>query len=62
MPAAKCPPALRSAREVPLSEEAWRRRLSYNQLLRLVLLGKVKGRKADGRWLVEISEQISEPV
>ena len=42
---------------VPLTDEALRRRISYNQLLRLVLLGKVRGWKEGSRWMVESSEQ-----
>jgi hypothetical protein len=38
--------------EIGLTEGAALALMSYNQLLRLVCLGKVLGRKRNGRWLV----------
>ena len=55
-------PATSARRGVPLTEEALRRRLSYNQLLRLVLLGKVRGWKEGSRWMVEPSAEPAGPV
>ena len=54
--------ATKARRGVPLTDEALRRRLSYNQLLRLVLLGKVVGWKQGSRWMVEPSANDAEPV
>ncbi len=42
---------------IPLTEAAHRLRRSYNQTLRLVLLGELKGAKnGRGRWEVDASD------
>ena len=38
---------------IPLIEAAQRLGLSYNQALRLVLIGQLDGRRSNGRWLVD---------
>ena len=40
--------------EIPLTEAAARLRLSYNQTLRFVLLGRLCGEQRDGRWRVTV--------
>jgi len=38
---------------IPLVDAARRLSLSYNQAHRLLLIGKIKGGRVEGRWMVE---------
>lgn len=42
--------------ELPLVVAAARLRLSYNQAMRLVLIGEIKGIRRDGRWWVDAAD------
>jgi hypothetical protein len=43
---------MRKRREVPLSIAAQRLAVSWERAWRLVLQGRIRGRKVNGRWLV----------
>ncbi len=42
--------------EVPLVEAAVKLGASYNQTLRWVILGRLKGERRDGRWFVSAAD------
>jgi len=42
-----------NAKEVPLADAAATLRKTWGQAWNLVLTGELKGRKKDGKWLVE---------
>ena len=41
---------------IPLTEAGHRLGLSYNQILRRVMVGEVRGKRVDGRWRVDVDE------
>ncbi len=41
--------------EIPLTQACLRQGLSYNQMLRRVLIGEVQGRQVNGRWVVTVT-------
>lgn len=41
---------------IPLSQAALALSASYNQTLRWVLVGDLKGERRDGRWLVDAAD------
>jgi ABC-type spermidine/putrescine transport system permease subunit II len=43
-------------KEVRLVEAAVKLGASYNQILRLVMLGQLKGGRRDGRWFVNAAD------
>ncbi len=43
-------------RTIPLTEAGHRLRLSYNQILRRVMVGELRGEQIDGRWQVDADQ------
>ena len=41
---------------IPLTEAGYRLALSYNQILRKVMVREIRGQRVDGRWRVDADE------
>ena len=43
-------------RTIPLTDAGYRLRLSYNQVLRQVMVGELRGERVDGKWKVDADQ------